>query len=420
MPGPCADLRLFVYPSIPRGEVLRLSEPCFGRHGDSHPNNSHGSDRSPCIAMAAEPCSYESFMSGRPAANTFQYTGDWVILERMTRDCTLVDDPRLADFFLVPFLFGTLSAADWQRCYPLKRMLKKALKRVISGAMLVHLNRTTASRHVFLCSTDGQFCPATFGQGDLQNATIVHLGDDNVWGNHFRNRYVLAARQKGQGVVWHNALTVPHRVSQWLPPFARPNPLAPRPLLLSGNVNLNRSSCRGLVAGHLQRLAFSSNVSDRVVLAGRMLAPGDAGQLAASSIFCLVPTGDNKGFTARFYFVLLSGCIPVRIDCWDRRLGFHETAFPFPSLINWSKLVVSASMREGKRAARESQRLFARLLSMRPSELLARRQYLAEVAHWLTYDQRDARHDATAALLHELTQRDRRTARGPHRPARYS
>jgi len=172
-----------------------------------------------------------------------QYTGDWVILERMTRDCTLVDDPRLADFFLVPFLFGTLSAADWQRCYPLKRMLKKALKRVISGAMLVHLNRTTASRHVFLCSTDGQFCPATFGQGDLQNATIVHLGDDNVWGNHIRNRYELAARQKGQGVVWHNALTVPHRVSQWLPPFARPNPLAPRPLLLSGNVNLNRSQC---------------------------------------------------------------------------------------------------------------------------------------------------------------------------------
>jgi len=70
---------------------------------------------------------------------------------------------------------------------------------------------------------------------------------------------------------------------------------------------LPSSSCRGLVAGHLQRLAFSSNVSDRVVLAGRMLAPGDAGQLAASSIFCLVPTGDNKGFTARFYFVLLSG-----------------------------------------------------------------------------------------------------------------
>ena len=58
------------------------------------------------------------------------------------------------------------------------------------------------------------------------------------------------------------------------------------------------------------------------VMGQRMAPPAEAQRLSLESDFCFCPTGDAKGFTARLYFSLLLGCLPVRVDGWQPyRLG---------------------------------------------------------------------------------------------------
>jgi hypothetical protein len=63
-------------------------------------------------------------------------------------------------------------------------------------------------------------------------------------------------------------------------------------------------------------------------------------RMALNTKFILAPTGDAKGFTARFYFALLHGATPVFIDLWERNLRFDQLRLPFMSQLNWSKLMI--------------------------------------------------------------------------------
>lgn len=45
-------------------------------------------------------------------------------------------------------------------------------------------------------------------------------------------------------------------------------------------------------------------------------------------------------FTARFYFSLIHGCIPVWIDTYNRNLKFNDLALPFKKSLHWNKLMV--------------------------------------------------------------------------------
>lgn len=42
------------------------------------------------------------------------------------------------------------------------------------------------------------------------------------------------------------------------------------------------------------------------------------------------PIWQSLAFTARLYFSLIHGCIPVYFDLFSRTLAFEELAFPFP------------------------------------------------------------------------------------------
>ena len=128
----------------------------------------------------------------------------------------------------------------------------------------------------------------------------------------------------------------------------------------------------------------------------------------AESHFCLAPTGDSKGFTARFYYALMHGCIPVRLDAWyNRRLPLEGLALPFASLLNWSRLFVNYDSGSSARLVRNGTLLLTQLRDMPAGELQDRIEAVHEAAHWLSYDRPAATggQDAPSALLLELQQR---------------
>ena len=310
--------------------------------------------------------------------------------------CQHTTDPNNADLFLVPFFFGTMMTLGWQvKNMPgnERSMHREMMRSAIAiGKNLTHLNNQTASRHLFLFSCDSQFVGV--GLNPLMSSSIVlHLGDDDYSGSVHDLR--LAANRDKHRL--RHGLTVPYRVSQWLPFGFKAPAVGPRRLLASMNANMKRAGVRGEIAGKLRAASKLVNVpDDRVLITEHMNGPAEAAQIALSSTFCLCPTGDSKGFTARFYFALLHGCLPVRVDGYRRDERVAPPAYPFPLLINWSKIVVDVPPKDA------STRL-AELLQMPSREIEERQSYLRHVAHFLVYDSREhAHHDAPAALIHAL------------------
>jgi hypothetical protein len=119
------------------------------------------------------------------------------------------------------------------------------------------------------------------------------------------------------------------------------------------------------------------------------------------SVFCLCPTGDSKGFTARLYFSLAHGCLPVRVDGFRRALPWSDLALPFPSSIDWRRALLDSTVDEVLSGS-----LLARLLQLRASgDATARSHYVRQVAHIVVFDRRSGEFDAADATLRELQRR---------------
>eukprot|EP00966_Prymnesium_polylepis_P158747 3669267-Prymnesium_polylepis.1 len=112
------------------------------------------------------------------------------------------------------------------------------------------------------------------------------------------------------------------------------------------NINVNKNTgvpsaivnrVRREVARQVLRQARKLQLPrDEVTLGPPTMAdPREAAEMALNSTFCLCPTGDSKGFTARFYMALLHGCLPVRIDGYQRNMTIGPPVYPFPHLIDW-------------------------------------------------------------------------------------
>ena len=110
----------------------------------------------------------------------------------------------------------------------------------------------------------------------------------------------------------------------------------------------------------------------------RMMGPRAAAEYALASTFCLCPTGDSKGFTARFYFSIVHRCLPVRFDGYHRGLQPGDTAYPFPRHIDWAGIVVTAP-------DNANGTLLDVLLAMPKDEVAARQARLRQVAPLLMY-----------------------------------
>ena len=353
------------------------------------------SERSGNASCLEAPCRFDSFTT----YNVRQYTSEVPIYRRIVSKCPLVSEPEKADIFLVPFYFGYMMTLGWQVKRPGTPSEQRVEHRQMMNAALAlhkslpYLTNETAHKHVFLFTCDSQFVNLLL-HDQLKKSMVVHLGDDGFNGNTHSSNYV----QQHDVHYMPRSIIVPYRVSQWMPfGFNRTAFVGRRRLLLSMNVNMDRHPVRRHVASSIRQAATALNVSrDRFSLSPRMMGPEQAAQVALTSTFCLCPTGDSKGFTARFYFVLLHGCLPIRVDGYRRNASLAPPIFPFPRLIDWPRIMIDL-------APDEAAGLLPRLLAMPQREIEERQSYLRHVAHWLLFDDEEhAHHDAATALVHTL------------------
>ena len=229
--------------------------------------------------------------------------------------------------------FGTGVASGWGKGCVRPRPIREWFSRFKGQARLLgpdytrslaHYSPATASRHVFFCSVDSQFVLAR----PASNRSLwVHLGDENQ---------VRLLHRTTVHRVPFNGLTIPYRVGHWIAPDLLATPLKrDRTVFIYYNTNLQRHVVRLMLYVRLALL----NRSD-VVLEKKINTPLEAARRASDSRFCLCPTGDSTGFTARLYFSLVHGCTPVWIDGWQRNIGWDDLALPFKKSIDWRRLVV--------------------------------------------------------------------------------
>jgi hypothetical protein len=375
---PCS-LRLFVYDHLVQNQSALLSDvaPLY-LSSRAAPASSSSSNSQNCLVSS---CQFERFED----AATRIYTSDALLYRALTERCPRAHSDEDADVYVVPLLLGTLVASAWAlnnnyRNANRSRELVAAARRhhAVLGdgqrdafARLSHLRDPhKASRHLCLWTTDADFVLPTVRRLEpilrdpIQRAIFVHLGDD-----HWRSRpYLVDGRQRVFGYMPRD-IVVPHRVSHWLPFGFPPTRSPPRRLLLSANFDLGRHLVRKQFASALAHSALKLNLSarvavPRVALRGRWRSQGspaarlrvrsvsEAAEEALSSVFCICPTGDSKGLSARFYFAIVHGCIPVRVDgCELSHNSDPAGVRPFPAPLRSSSRPAAPSHPPPPRAA---------------------------------------------------------------------
>ena len=378
------------------------------RHRICAANLSHSasSDNASCLEKQ---CTYSTFTY----ANTYTFTTDVPIYKRLVSACPLTKDPAAADVFLVPYSFGTMMTLLWGlkaasdhnlrhfRNHLDVSALKQEHRWMMDAAIsipknLPHFNESTAARHVFLFSVDNDFLNLHLNPL-MSRAILVHLGDDALLSRRTDTSY----RRKDVTPLI-NGLVVPYRISQWLPfGFPAPHVTRTRRYLVSMNVNYKKAHVRSLLAIAVRAQAEELAVpKSQVLMSSKMMEPMEASDVQLNSTFCLCPTGDSKGFTARFYTALIHGCIPVRVDGYERNTTAGPVAYPFASLLDWQQMVIDIPL------YRANASLVEELLAIPEERRRAMQHYIRSKAHWLVTDfAAHAHHDAAQAVVIELEQR---------------
>lgn len=457
---PTCGLRLYVYEQYePLLEaILRVGGQMFTLHEPKSEPGVSPSRRRRLVSNATcfeHDCQYNDFSNATPRV----FTGEVPIYQRLVHRCRRVTDPSQADLFVVPVPLSSLQVLSWamgaympakcvvpeltgwsaaairaaevlprsmnrtvetmrKHSFKCRDKLKGQALQLVQQAMhlfrrhrLPLLSARTAPRHLFLFSNDVQFVPLQMIARDWLNETtltpllmrsiVIHLGDDSsTVGPRSRT-------QKQPGRYLYNDLTVPYRVSQWMA-LGWPPPVLPKRFLLSGNLNGKKSRYRGQLLRALSSSAQKLGLQAALNLSSSNQPPAIAAQVAAESTFCLAPTGDSKGFTARLFYALLHGCIPVRVDAFEKRsvsLNFSQVNFPFRSVLDWSRLIIN----EGANGLlRNASGFLRRLRDMPAHEVADRLAYIRNTSRFLSYDLEHPQfpgEDAPGALIRELERR---------------
>ena len=389
---------------------------------------------------------------GRPWVNVRSLTSEIPVLLRLLQVCTLVDDPLQADGFLVPLPLATLSAIQWLGKIRYSPAGPDALKTAnlvnVIQRNLIHLNPTSADRHIFTQSLDSIFIGVDSHARQepssrplIPNQSIVmHLGDD-LWQSRF---YPNARRLYGpirRTLRFGRSIILPQRSQHPRSPSDKDWSSAARPLLVFGAFGMERHPGRRMLAREVQASEHLAPGRLRVGDMRYILNSSDSQELsfdaayehARQASFCLCPSGDAPSFTQRFYQAVFAGCIPVFVDLY-LRYPADVIAYPFPSRICWRHFVVEvpenrsallAAVRlqgseqklsqleqrlasDAFRAALEGEfkRLVPRLQQLEPHAAVARR-YMRSIASVLKFDAHAANGelllpDAASAALQEL------------------
>lgn len=240
--------------------------------------------------------------------NAWTYTGELLILARFLSQCKRVEDPAKADFFVVPFPFAMWQVGGWHARRPFPHVVPEMRKH------LIHLNNDTASRHVFFDTNDSCFIVVNDLNPLVRNSIVVHLGDDE-WTSDgpLRKQY------------FSRSVIAPYRTpTKKVTTFS-----SVRKILLFGALNTRRHPVRRKI------LHMFENVTGVVVREMSTFKGLQAtGVMMMDAKYCLCPAGDTPSFTPRFYASVLKGCLPIRIDPYDR-VPQSPYKYAFEWLIDW-------------------------------------------------------------------------------------
>ena len=406
---PCR-IKLYTYPDHHKllHELLAAATPILSKNAS-------------CLHSDMEwACQEDNFVSH----NGRLWTAELPIFERLLSACGRTDSPHEADAFLVPLFFGMLSSFGWGlfnggggTMRGLKHKFSQEATKLF--ARPPHLTEENAARHIYLATVDVEFVEARWFVKNGSRPIVVHLGDDHQAANPLPGKCAgqTARCSEAQIEQWkkklllRNDLTVPYRLSSWLPMGFPPPYVERKSLLLFGNVNLARHPSRRRLDEEIRMEAGRLGLSSRLLLTPTMTSVGEAARHSLDARFCLCPTGDSKGFTGRFYFSILHDCIPVRVDGWHRNLSVEELALPFRHRIDWSRAMVNYNpSRRGVEGEGDGESLLATLHGMSNREVEARTRYLREIAPRLVYD-RNAPVDAADLVVEQVEARVRAIAR---------
>ena len=126
--------------------------------------------------------------------------------------------------------------------------------------------------------------------------------------------------------------------------------------LLFGTVNADKRIDGRLLRKQLadsierERAELNLTAADvRITMVGRsMLDTATAAKASMDATFCLCPSGDIAGFTARLFFSIVHQCIPVFVALFARKMTFDELAWPFSHSIDWHRAVIFYSLADDR------------------------------------------------------------------------
>ena len=314
--------------------------------------------------------------------NLRSHCTDVPLMSKLLQVANIVDDPERADVFLVPFLMGCNAMLGWG--HGMTRVNGRA-HHSFFGAFprfakenLPHFARWP-HRHLFLFPLDSMFMPSF-----LKYSMVGHTGSGYV-----------------------NGLDVPMPYLVSAPPSAIYAPSTRRTNFIFLMASPSRNKVRSEVARQLRAARASADPTggrgkielyETDVTKPMTLGAAETLDRMRATTFCIAPTGDSDGFTQRFYFILASGCIPVRIDTYYSDYSFGRVAWPFKQTIQWKKAAILIPPHKLRRDG-----LLPTLANISEVQIERMREYITRVVRpHVLLDYRGRAPDAFSAFLDEL------------------
>lgn len=297
--------------------------------------------------------------------NLRTHGADVIMLQKLLHHTRQTLDPSVADLFLIPLFGGLDTILGWG--HGLKRINPAGHRNVLEwdawASENLHAWRRVPHRHLVLFNMNDEQVPS-----GMNPATVVHLGPSRRRLHHIIVPYLILEQSF----------------------FASRRPRPEKRFFAYVQMTTSRNAIRRSIE---EQLRHKDNV---LVDSGVIGKPQrDTVRLMRRSTFCIAPAGDSASFCARFYFALLSGCIPVRIDTYGSQDAYPYVG-PAESL---RELVVNVSPADVR-----AQRLLAVLHNVTDVDDRLRR--IRAVQKYLLHNPADSE-DASTMVISQLLQRKR-------------
>ncbi|CAL1135256.1 unnamed protein product, partial [Cladocopium goreaui] len=356
--------------------------------------------------------------SNHPFTIRRQLGQEVIILRKFLANPLPASDPKDADIFVVPALIGSACMGglyDTHCTTPLEEFGDDLFE------LLPFYNAETRHRHLFLGSIDKRNLPL-----DIQAQSLL-LSCGASWGDRPGHLVVppsvtdvelqvASGPSTGEREILFFMTMVPnnpirHEIYRQLEGL-RGSKVVLQELDRSLDVWEKIKERRFDVVTmdhHAESLTSTCVVmgaADHIDCFSRLVVSGEESRMR-SSIFCLCPPAENTAAgTKRLFDAILSGCIPVVISfptLWGSGISWWRTdgapiewSLPFPSDVQWRRLVVEVSEAELLKGS------YGLLFAAFRSDVEEKQRYIAEVRDLLVYDLAGGRQDAFSVVMDSL------------------